>query len=80
MCIYIYIYICTYIYIYTFNLIENLWISNFLMDVGVGRTKVDARTYPLKQGSCVSSPSALRCNCLGPQRSLAFDTWPSRRG
>ena len=37
---------------YTFNLIEDLWISNFLMDIGVSRTKVDARTYPLKQGSC----------------------------
>ena len=39
----------------TFNLIENLWISKFLMDVGVSRTKVDAHTYPLKQGGCVSS-------------------------
>ena len=33
----------------TFNLIEDLWTSNFLMDVGVSRTKVDARTYLLKQ-------------------------------
>ena len=45
-------YIYIYIYMYTFNLIEDLWISNFLMDIGVSRTKVDARTYPLKQGSC----------------------------
>ena len=65
---------------YTFNLIKHLWISNFLMDVGVSRTKVDARAYLLNQGSCVSSPSALRCNCLGPHRSLALDTWPSRCG
>ena len=42
---YIYIYIYTYTYMYTFNLIEDLWTSNFLMDVGVSRTKVDARTY-----------------------------------
>ena len=77
---YIYIYIYIYIYTYTFNLIGDLWISNLLMDVGVSRTKVDARTYPLKQGSCVSSPPALRCNSLGPQRSLALDTWPSRCG
>ncbi len=33
----------------TFNLIEDLWTSNFLMDVGVSRTKVDARTYLLNQ-------------------------------
>ena len=37
----------------TFNLIEDLWIANLLMDVGVSRTKVDARIYPLKLGSYV---------------------------
>ena len=42
-------------------MIEDLWISNFLMDVGVSRTNVDARIYPLKLGSCVSSTSTLRC-------------------
>ena len=73
-------YIYIYIYVYTFNLIEDLWISNFLMYVGFPRTKVDASTYPLKQGNCVSSPLTLRCNCLGPQRSLAFDTRPSLCG
>ena len=46
----------------TFSLIEDLWVSNFLMDVGVSRTNVDARTYLLKQGSCVSS----QCPCMGP--------------
>ena len=29
-----------HIYIYTFNLIDDLWISNLLMDVGVSRTKL----------------------------------------
>ena len=41
---YIYIYVCMYIYIYiyiyTFYLIDDLWISNLLMDVGVSRTKL----------------------------------------
>ena len=71
MYVYKYIYTCIYIYIYiyTFNMIEDLWMSNFLMDVGVSRTRVDARTYPLKLGSCVSSPSALRCNRLGTTKA-----------
>ena len=40
--IYIHIYVCIYIYIYiyTFYLIDDLWISNLLMDVGVSRTKL----------------------------------------
>ena len=38
--IYIYIYVYVYIYIYTFYLIDDLWISNLLMDVGVSRTKL----------------------------------------
>ena len=39
MCIHIIIYVCVYIYIYiyTFNMIDDLWISNLLMDVGVSR-------------------------------------------
>ena len=45
-----------YIYIYTFNLIEDLWTSNFLMDVGVSRTKVDARTYLHKQVAAYRPP------------------------
>ena len=31
---------CIYIYIYTFYLIDDLWTSNLLMDVGVSRTKL----------------------------------------
>ena len=32
--------VCIYIYIYTSYLIDDLWISNLLMDVGVSRTKL----------------------------------------
>ena len=35
-CIHMY----TYVYIYAFYLIDDLWISNLLMDVGVSRTKL----------------------------------------
>ena len=38
--IYIYIHTCVYTYIDTFYLIDDLWISNLLMDVGVSRTKL----------------------------------------
>ena len=40
---------------------EDLWITNLLMDVGVSRTKVDARPLPAKLDRCVSS----QCSCLG---------------
>ena len=38
--IHIHIHIYIYIYIYTFYLIDDHWISNLLMDVGVSRTKL----------------------------------------
>ena len=55
----------------TFNLIEDLWTSNFLMDVGGSRTKVDARTYLLKQVAAYRPPQpsgAITLVHKGPQR------------
>ena len=37
---YVSVYVYIYIYIYTFYLIDDLWISNLLMGVGVSRTKL----------------------------------------
>ena len=56
ICMYVYIYI--YIYEYTFNMIENLWISNLRRTLGFpGPRWMHVPTH-LNLGSCASSEVA----------------------